>query len=181
MRKREVLGRAAAIIAGLAAAIIAVNAQAAFAGAAPTLSASGGADLFAGAGILAPGGPAVVRQAVVTFTGSAPSRAAGLYLANFQSRAATSAPACTAGDPGAKFDFTVSERGRLLYAGTLAGFASTHFDPATRLALPGRGGLVNRWAPGDRVTVDLAVSLDGSADDSDMGCTSAAQFDWFAE
>jgi hypothetical protein len=192
VKSSVVLGRLAAVVAGLAAAVVAVNAQAAFSGGVPTLTQSGSGcttvaggqtcgDLFAGAGRLAPGGPAEVRQAVLTFNGSSSSRSAGLYLEHFASRGAGSAPVCTAADPASKFDFTVSAEGQTLYQGTLAGFAATHVDPASRLALPGGSGRLDRWAPGDTVAVTLSVSLDRSADNSYMGCSTDTQFTWFAE
>jgi hypothetical protein len=189
---RVLVGRLAAIVAGLAAAAIAVNAQAAFAGTAPSLTESGPGcitssagqvcgDLFAGSAPLAPGGPAAIRQAILTFTGSHASSSAGLFLGGFTSRGAASNPLCTASDPGSKFDFTVAAGGKVLYRGTLTGFAAAHSDPATRLQLPGAAGLADRWAPGDTVTVELAMTLDQSADNSFMGCTTDAVFTWFAE
>jgi hypothetical protein len=192
VKRGIVFGRLTAVVAGLAAAVIAVNAQAAFSGGVPTLTQSGAAcsavkggqtcgDLFAGAGVLAPGGPAEVRQAVLTFNGTGPSRAAGLYLEHFASRGAASDPVCTAADPASKFDFTVSANGQVLYQGTLSAFAATHLDPSSRLSLPGRTGQPDRWTPGDTVAVDLSVSLDRSADNSYMGCTADTQFTWFAE
>jgi len=192
MDGRVVFGRLAAVIAGVAAATMTVNAEAAFAGAPAGLRESGSgcqavtggqacSDLFAGRAPLAPGGPAVVRQVTLTFTGTTGSRSAGLYTGAFSSRGAASDPVCTAIDPASKFDFTVSAGGRDLYRGTLAGFAAAHHDPSTRLALPGGSGVLDRWAPGDTVTVGLAVGLDRSADDSDMGCTTDTQFTWFAE
>jgi hypothetical protein len=192
MDRRVVLARVAAVIAGVAAATMGVNAEAAFAGAPAGLQESGSrchavtggqlcSDLFGGQGPLAPGGPAVMRQVALTFTGTTGSRSAGLYVGGYSSRGASSDPVCTASDPASKFDFTVSAGGRELYRGTLAGFAAGHHDPSTRLALPGDSGVLDRWAPGDTVTVDLAVSLDRSADDSDMGCTTDTQFTWFAE
>ncbi|HVD02241.1 MAG TPA: hypothetical protein VNG93_14050 [Candidatus Dormibacteraeota bacterium] len=192
MKCRVAIGRLTAVVAGLAAAVIAVNAQAAFTAGVPTLTQTGPGctavrggqtcgDLFAGAGVMAPGGPAEVRQAVLTYNGSAPSTATGLYLEHFASRGAASAPVCTAADPASKFDFTVSADGQVLYQGNLASFAAAHSDPSTRLSLPGGSGRLDHWAPGDTVAVTLAVSLDRSADNAYMGCSTDTQFTWFAE
>jgi len=192
VKRGIVLGRLTATLAGLAAAVIAVNAQAGFSGSVPTLTqvgpgcsaVSGGqscGDLFAGAGRLASGVPAEVSQSMLTFNGTVSSRAAGLYVDRFASRGAGSDAVCTAADPASKFDFTVTANGRVLYQGTLAGFAASHADPSSRLSLPGASGQLDRWAPGDTVAVDLSVSLDRSADNSYMGCTTDTQFTWFAE
>lgn len=188
----RLLPRLGAIVAGLAAAVVAVSAHASFSGGAPTLTQGGPGctpiaggqtcgNLFAGGGPLAPGGPAESSRVVLTYSGSSESRATGLYLERFASRGAGSGATCTAADPASKFDLTVSAGGQTLYQGTLAAFAAAHLDPALRLALPGRSGHLDRWAPGDTVPVTLSVSLEGSADDSYMGCSTDSQFTWFAE
>ena len=181
------MGRITAIVAGLAAAVIAVNANAGFTSGAPMLTATGEgcsaqacSDLFAGAGPLAPGVP-VVRQVRLTYSGPAPSREAGLFFSGYVSRSGGSSRACTAVDPGAQFDFTVSQGAAVLYRGTLAGFAAAHHDAATRLALAGPAGTADRWSPGDSTTLTMAVALDRSAGNSLMGCTVDTQFSWFAE
>jgi len=173
-------GKLAALLAGLVMTLLAPS-QPGFSASRPHLVADGGHDLFAGASALAPGGAALISDAIVTFTGQRASRAAGLYFSSFASRGRASQPTCTAADPAAKFDFTVSEDDALLYQGTLADFAAAHRDPASRLPLAGRGGVFDRWAPGDTMTVSLAVALDRSADNSLMGCTTDTRFAWFAE
>lgn len=192
MPNAATLGKLAAAAVALAAATLAINAQAGFVGTRPSLTqsrpgctttATGQAcvALFGADQTLAPGGPAVSRQLDLTFNGSKSSTAAGLYFNNFSSRGSASDPICTAPDPASKFDFTVSAEGQVLYRGTLAGFAASHHDPASRLALPGRSGSADHWAPGDSVTITLAVELDRSADNQYMGCTTGTDFVWFAE
>ena len=177
------------MVAGLAAALLAVNAQAALPGAAPTLTERGVgcsaaaagevcANLFAGGGPMAPGGPAEVRTAVLTLNGGSASTTVGLYFQGFASRGPASDRICSATDPASKFDFTVTAGGRVLYEGTLADFAATHLSPPTELLIPGRS---DRWARGETMPVTLAVKLDRSADNSYMGCASDTEFVWLAE
>ncbi|HVC78141.1 MAG TPA: hypothetical protein VND96_16645 [Candidatus Micrarchaeaceae archaeon] len=192
MPNAATLSKLVAAFVALAAATLAVNAQAGFISTRPSLTQTGPRcattttgqvcdALFGGGQPMAPGGPAVSRQVTLTFKGSQSSTAAGLYFKNFSSRSNSSDPICTAADPASKFNFTVSAEGQVLYQGTLADFAASHSDPASRLALPGHSGSADRWAPGDSVTITLAVKLDRSADNQYMGCSTNADFVWFAE
>ena len=101
----------------------------------------------------------------------------GLHLQNFLSRGPASDGTCSAADPGSKLDFEVTVAGRVLYMGSLAGFAATYSGSARQLPIPGRSG---GWARGDQVRVTLAVRLDASADNSYMGCTTDTDFVWLA-
>lgn len=136
--------------------------------------------LFDSSQPLWPGGPAQSRSLTLTYLGSKPSSAAGLYLAHYGFWAASSGPLCSAADPGAGFDFAVSANGMTLYRGTLADFAANHSDPASRLALPGRAGQPDRWSPGDSETVTLSVALDRAAGNQFMTCSATTDFVWYA-
>lgn len=132
------------------------------------------ATLFDGASPLTPGGPAQVRQVRITYAGDRPAHTVGFYVAGFQSRSPRSLPVCTAADPADRLDVTISEGGRSLYDGTLAGLAAAHGDAPGLLALPGR------WA-GEGHTYTIAVRLDQAAGNPYLGCASTADFVWFAD
>jgi hypothetical protein len=178
--------------AAIGAAILAGTAQAGFVTTPATLTQPGPGcsqaassqvcgNLFAAGASLVPGGAATSRTVTLTYSGSAASGAAGLYLQGFQTRTAASAPTCTAIDPAAKLDLTVAENGRTLYEGTLSDFAAIHSDPAGRLVLAGATGRDDHFNPGDRVAVTLSIALDRSAGNAYMGCASTTDFVWFAE
>lgn len=132
------------------------------------------APLFDGTASLFPGGPAQVRQVRITYTGDRPAHAVGLYVTGFQSRAAGSLGYCTAPDPASMLDVTVSEAGRPVYEGTLSALAAAHGSSPDLVALPGR------WA-GEGHTYTISARLDPAAGNPYMGCTSTADFVWFAE
>jgi hypothetical protein len=178
--------------AAIGAAILAGTAHAGFVTTPATLTQSGPGctqsassqvcgNLFAAGAQLVPGGAGTSRTVTLTYSGSAASGAAGLYLQGFQTRTDASAPTCTAPDPAAKLDLTVSEGGRTVYEGTLSDFAAAHSDPATRLALAGAAGREDHFNPGDRVAVTLTIALDRSASNAYMGCDSTTDFVWFAQ
>jgi hypothetical protein len=178
--------------AAIGAAILAGTAHAGFVTSPPTLTQSGPGctqsassqvcgSLFGAGAPLVPGGPGTTRTVTLTYSGSAASSAAGLYLQGFQTRTASSASTCTAADPATKLDLTVKENGRTVYQGTLSDFAALHSTSAGRLVLAGATGQDDHFNPGDRVAVTLAVALDRSAGNADMGCVSATDFVWFAE
>ena len=178
----------AAVVSALAMMLLAINAQATFLGSAPSLTETGAgcaslpsgevcANLFANGDAMAPGGPAEVRAVALTLTGGGNHTEVGLHLQNFLSRGPASDDTCSAADPGSKFDFEVTVAGRVLYTGSLAGFAATYSGSARQLPIPGRSG---GWARGDQVRVTLAVRLDASADNSYMGCTTDTDFVWLA-
>jgi len=192
MFKTAVAVKLAASGAAIGAAILAGTAHAGFVSSPATLTQSGPGcsqsassqvcgNLFAAAGPMAPGGPALSRTVTLTYSGSAASTEAGLYLQGFQSRTAGSAATCTAADPASRLDLTVSEGGQTLYQGTLSDFAAEHSDPAGRLALTGAAGRPDTFNPGDRVNVTLAIGLDRSAGNEYMGCSSTTNFVWIAE
>lgn len=192
MVKGAVVLKLAASGAAIGAAILAGTVHAGFVTTPATLTQSGPGcsqsassqvcgDLFPAAGPMTPGGPALSRTVTLTYSGSAASTEAGLYLQGFQSRTAASALTCTAADPASKLDLTISQGGRTLYQGSLSDFAAAHSDPADRFALAGTSGRPDSWNPGDKVDASLAVGLDQSAGNEYMGCTSTTDFIWFAE
>jgi hypothetical protein len=128
------------------------------------------ATLFDGSARLFPGGPAIERSVTVTWHGNGHAASAfNLYLGNFASHDARSQPGCTAPDPAARLDLSVSQDGTLLYEGTLAGFARDHGSALTALPVNGDGGRFS-----------IAVALDRAADNSYMGCVSTADLVWTA-
>ena len=178
--------------AAIGAAILAGTAHAGFVSTPPTLTESGPgctqtassqvcANLFGAGAPLVPGAPGSSRTVTLSYAGSGPSGAAGLYLQGFQTRTAASALTCTESDPAAKLDLTVSEGGRTLYQGSLSDFAAIHSDPAGRLVLAGATGRDDQFNPGDQVAVTVTVALDRGAGNADMGCVSTTDFVWFAE
>jgi len=128
------------------------------------------ATLFDGSEVLFPGGPAAVRSVTVTWHGGGrPASVLGLFVDNFSSHNARSQPACTAPDPASRLDLSISQDGRLLYLGTLAGFASEHGTAPGALQ-----------AQGDSGRFTIAVALDRMADNSYMGCVSTGDLVWTA-
>jgi hypothetical protein len=127
------------------------------------------ATLFGGSATIFPGGPAVERSATVTWHGGSHPSSFGLYLDRFSGRDARSQPGCTAADPADKLDLAVSQDGVLLYQGTLSSFNRDHGTAPDALKLRGDSG---------RFTI--SVALERSADNSYMGCVSAADLVWIA-
>ena len=128
------------------------------------------ATLFDGSAGLFPGGPAIERSLTVTWHGNGHAASAfGLFVDNFTSHDARSQAGCTAADPAARLDLSVSQDGTVLYAGTLSEFARDHGSAPH--ALP---------AQRDSGRFSIAVSLDRAADNSYMGCVSTADLVWTA-
>ena len=177
-----------AAVAALSATVLGINAQAAFMVSAPTLTEQGDrcgthqsdgtcAISFSGGSPMAPGGPAEVRATVLSLNGGGIKTVVGLYFQGFASRGPASDRSCSAADPAAKFDLSVSVNGHVLYQGTLADFAATHFSPHSQLPVPGPSG---HWAPGQTVQVRMGVKLDQSADNSHVGCVTDTDIVWLA-
>lgn len=175
-----------AIAAGIAAVVIGTGAHASIEAQTPSISESGancsrqGASvvcdsLFDGSKLLYPGAPPLTRSLSLTYAGPRVAMLGGLFLSEFTSRAAQSSSLCTAADPAAGFELTVTASGRTIYGGSLSDFAAEHSDSGHVLSL--RDG----WRPGESVPVTLAVTMPDWVGNEYEGCASAATFAWFAE
>jgi hypothetical protein len=125
-------------------------------------SATGEGSLFTDSSPLAPGRSAV-RSVTVGKSGQV-----GIFLTNFNSRSAASAPTCTAPDPADRINFTIITDSGPVYQGTLNDFASQHASAATALQLGNTGSQ----------KIVFEAGLDSSAGNAYMGCRSTADFNW---
>lgn len=125
-------------------------------------NAGGRGPLFTADTMLAPGKMAVRSVMVGNTSGVA------IFLSNFKSRGADSAPTCTAPDPADRINLTIITDGNPAYQGTLTDFASRHASAQNALHLGG---------PGTQ-TIIFKAGLDWQAGNAYMGCRSTADFNW---
>ena len=128
-----------------------------------------------GSQLYLPGGPDQIDTYRLRLGGPVDSTRAGLYVTNFDSRAAGSSPVCTAPDPSAGFDITITEGGDQLYQGTLSALAQAHSSPQSLLPLAS-----GHLARGSVTTVSVALHLDQAAGNDYMGCSVSASLAWYA-
>jgi hypothetical protein len=128
---------------------------------------------------LVPGGGADVRELRLLYEGKVPGQV-GVYAARLRENAPSSSTLCRVSDPAAAFQLLITGGDdRLVYAGTLAGFAAEYRDPTRALPIPALGGRT-AWDPGRASHIRVAVSLDPAADDAYMGCETSLELGWVA-
>jgi hypothetical protein len=125
-------------------------------------SAGGSGPLFTADTMLAPGKMAV-RSVMVAKSGGV-----AIFLTNFNTRSADSAPTCTAPDPADRIDLTIITDSGPVYEGTLTDFASRHASAQSAFHIGAAG----------TQTIVFRSGLDSGAGNAYMGCRSTADFNW---